>query len=207
MSTTTTPTGDAVTSTRSATVKNILSGLLDIQDKLHVIRAKTGQVGNQKYKYADLGAVWDACRALLKEKGMIIVHDSPPAPDATSVVVRATLHHVESEEWMSSTILIRPRAMTPQEIGSAQTYGRRYTLQALVGIVTDEDDDGKAASKTPASNMKELKSKLRAFFAQYQGEDREELREAATAAQNDGKFDVEFIRGIEKKTGAKILDA
>lgn len=35
---------------------------------------------------------------------------------------------------------------TPQGMGSAYTYGRRYGLAALLGIVADEDDDGNAAS-------------------------------------------------------------
>lgn len=201
------PNGELVATNRSNSIKNILTGLLAVQPQLHVAKNKTGQVGQQRYKYADLAAVWDACRDLLKEKGMIVLHDSTPTPDGLGITITATLHHVDSEEWMSSSITMRPRSMTPQEIGSAQTYGRRYTLASLVGIVVDDDDDGKKATKTPPTNLKELKGHLRTFFAQYQGSDLEELRESATAAQNEGKFDIEFIRGIEKKTGATILPA
>ena len=32
-------------------------------------------------------------------------------------------------------------------MGSAITYGRRYALSAIVGVVSDEDDDGEAAMK------------------------------------------------------------
>jgi hypothetical protein len=35
----------------------------------------------------------------------------------------------------------------PQEIGSALTYARRYSLSALIGIAADEDDDANAAQK------------------------------------------------------------
>ena len=34
---------------------------------------------------------------------------------------------------------------TPQEVGSAITYARRYLFGCLTGIVTDEDDDGAQA--------------------------------------------------------------
>ena len=37
-----------------------------------------------------------------------------------------------------------------QEIGSAITYGRRYLLGCLTGIVTDDDEDGQIANRTTA---------------------------------------------------------
>lgn len=196
--------GDTIATNRSATIKNILSGLLDVQDKLHVAKNKTGQVGNQKYKYADLAAVWDGCRDLLKAKGMIVVHDSPPSATADSITITATLHHVESGEWMSSSITMKPRTMTPQEIGSAQTYGRRYTLASLVGIVVDDDDDGKKATAMPQTDLKKLKASLREALKHYQGEDLEQIRQDCTTAQNEGKFDLAFVKDIVKRTGIKI---
>jgi predicted metal-dependent hydrolase len=45
----------------------------------------------------------------------------------------------------------------PQEIGSALTYARRYSLSALLGIAADEDDDANAASR---SNGKDNTEKL-----------------------------------------------
>lgn len=41
---------------------------------------------------------------------------------------------------------------TAQSVGSAMTYGRRYALTALLGVCPDDDDDGHAASKAPASD-------------------------------------------------------
>jgi len=41
----------------------------------------------------------------------------------------------------------------PQGYGSALTYARRYSLMAACGIAP-EDDDGNAASKTPAKAAK-----------------------------------------------------
>jgi len=38
---------------------------------------------------------------------------------------------------------------TPQAIGSSLTYGRRYLLGCMTGLVTDDDDDGQAAQSTP----------------------------------------------------------
>ena len=33
----------------------------------------------------------------------------------------------------------------PQAVGSAITYARRYALSAMIGIVSEEDDDGESA--------------------------------------------------------------
>ena len=39
------------------------------------------------------------------------------------------------------------KKLTPQQMGSSLTYGRRYTLFPMVGIAgADDDDDGNAAS-------------------------------------------------------------
>ena len=62
-------------------------------------------------------------------------------------VLETRLIHT-SGEWISAVWLL-PSDATPQQMGSALTYGRRYTATALLGIAPDEDDDGKAASKTP----------------------------------------------------------
>lgn len=183
---------------RSQEVTNIIKGLMEVQPKLHVERNKTGQVGNQRYKYADLASVWDSCRELLKDQGMVIMHSSSPNTTNDAITVTATLWHT-SGQWMSSSITMKPRSMTPQEVGSALTYGRRYTLASLVGIVVDDDDDGKKASSTPPAKLKELKAKLRSTLDMYQGEDKELLRQECTAAQKEGKFDEAFALSIFKR--------
>lgn len=43
---------------------------------------------------------------------------------------------------------MKPDKNTAQAIGSAITYGGRYQLTALLGISSEDDDDGNIASKT-----------------------------------------------------------
>jgi len=40
----------------------------------------------------------------------------------------------------------------PQGLGSAITYGRRYTTETLFGITGEDDDDGVAASRSQNSS-------------------------------------------------------
>lgn len=47
----------------------------------------------------------------------------------------------------------------PQKIGSAITYAKRYAIQALTGVVADEDDDGNAASQQPPAALAKAKER------------------------------------------------
>jgi ERF superfamily len=47
-----------------------------------------------------------------------------------------------------------PKDSSPQGQGSAITYLRRYALSAVLGIATEDDDDGNAASSAKREPMK-----------------------------------------------------
>jgi hypothetical protein len=63
-----------------------------------------------------------------------------------------TITHIDSGEIETSEVQIILSKVTAQEFGSFITYMRRYTITAMLGIVTDIDDDGNAASK-PQNNQ------------------------------------------------------
>ena len=94
-------------------------------------------------KYADLTAVWDACREALKANGIAIVQ--APNFEGQEVWLETTLLH-SSGEHITGRYPIRPTKSDPQGYGSALTYARRYSLASMVGVVADDDDDGNAAS-------------------------------------------------------------
>lgn len=90
-------------------------------------------------KYADLASVWEACRGPLTKNGLCVTQ----LLDCTSdgwIVLNTILGH-ESGEFLESCAPIRPAQPTPQGMGSAITYMRRYSLAAIVGVAPEEDDD------------------------------------------------------------------
>ena len=95
-----------------------------------------------KSKYADLASVWDACRAALSANGLAVIQS--PSAEGTRVSVDTLLTH-SSGQWMAGTVSVTAKEDTPQAIGSAITYLRRYALQSFVGV-SPEDDDANAAS-------------------------------------------------------------
>ncbi|MFZ2961396.1 MAG: ERF family protein [Candidatus Ozemobacteraceae bacterium] len=99
-----------------------------------------------KSKYATLAAIMEACRPALSANGIAVVQGTSVEGEPIRVMVTTILSHT-SGEWIKETISIKPMVDNAQGIGSAITYARRYSLAALVGIVSDEDDDGNAASQ------------------------------------------------------------
>lgn len=95
-----------------------------------------------KSSYADLASVWDTIRGPMSRNGLAIVQ--PPMPtDNGHIVIRTILMHT-SGEWISGDLSMVPVKNDPQSFGSAITYGRRYSLMAMLGVAP-EDDDGEGA--------------------------------------------------------------
>lgn len=103
---------------------------------------------NQHFKssYTDLSAIWDAIREPISSNGLAIVQtvNFKPTDKGGEVVVNSMLLH-ESGQWIKDQLSIPIFKVDAQAIGSASTYGRRYSLQSLAGVA-GEDDDGNAAS-------------------------------------------------------------
>ncbi len=97
-------------------------------------------------KYADLSSIMDVCKAPLAEAGIIVMQ--PPASNGDKVSVSTVLMH-SSGQWMACNLEMQPVKGDPQGYGSAITYARRYSLSSMLSI-PQEDDDGNAASRSPA---------------------------------------------------------
>lgn len=96
-----------------------------------------------KKKYADLGAVVQAVKEPFATNGLSYVQF--PIESTGRIGIETILMH-ESGEWLSNSFTVQLSKQDAQGAGSAITYCRRYSLQAIAGIPS-EDDDGNAASK------------------------------------------------------------
>jgi hypothetical protein len=101
-----------------------------------------------KSKYADLASVWEAIRKPLADNGLAITQ-AITETTAASITVETRLLHA-SGEYITSVMSMPTGKGDIQALGSAISYGRRYALSALVGVVSDEEDDGEAAKGAPA---------------------------------------------------------
>lgn len=103
-----------------------------------------------KNHYATLESIWEAAREVLAPNGLSIVQTFD-ATDGRLMNIRTTLMH-SSGQWIAGVLSMAPQQATPQGIGSAITYGRRYSLGSILGIVSEEDDDGNLASQDHAES-------------------------------------------------------
>jgi hypothetical protein len=96
--------------------------------------------GSFSYSYADLADVSAAAMPLLTRHGLAFT--CCPRSTEWGYELTGVLLHVSGGRIEGSLPL---HGNTPQDIGSALTYARRYLLGCMTGIVTDNDDDGRAA--------------------------------------------------------------
>ena len=97
-----------------------------------------------KSKYADLASVWAVARSPLSKNGLSISQVLELLEDGTTRLETILMH--SSGEFLSGSYQIRPLKEDPQSYGSAITYARRYCMSAIIGIVSDVDDDGNTES-------------------------------------------------------------
>lgn len=107
-----------------------------------------------KSKYADLHTVMQACKKPLKDNGLSVVMTYEVENDKNYLVTRL-LH--KSGQWIKGRVLLPPGKGDSQAIGGATTYFRRYSLSALIGLSTYDDDgeeERKAHQKEESRHMK-----------------------------------------------------
>jgi len=130
----------------SESIQAIAPALLKAQKAIGpAIKDKTNPL--YKSKYADLHAVMKACLDALNGNVLVLLQ-TPVHSEDSKVHMTTRLQH-ESGEYMEETFSIPAQKQDPHGYGSACTYLRRFSVSAWLGIVTEEDDDGNAASKSP----------------------------------------------------------
>ena len=92
-----------------------------------------------KNKYVDINALIETVETILLNKGLVLLQPIENGKVYTRIV------DAESKEMIESYIDL-PIGGTPQAMGSAITYFRRYTLQSLLSMQA-QDDDGQLASE------------------------------------------------------------
>lgn len=208
----------------SDSIQGLAKAMSGLQSEIRDAEKDTQGYG---YKYADLYQVLSLIRPLLAKHGLAFTQHVSNADD--KVLIETMVMH-ESGEWMSSEISMPPTPNTKmsaaQSVGSAITYGRRYSLVAIFGITQcTEDDDGanykhREAPKNTTSPAKpqlinkdqemeistllfDSKTDASRFLAAYKVEF---ISQMGLAAYEDAKKKLNNkIQQMNKPTGAEYL--
>jgi len=114
---------------------------------LPVPKASTGQVGNQKFKYAGYAKLMRCVRPALSAHGIIILqplHSREDLAVTTTILAGHGASIVSSFSFKSDFSKKDKNGVVtddPQEFGRHHTYYRRYQLQAMLGLEGDADAD------------------------------------------------------------------
>jgi len=102
-----------------------------------------------KSKYVPLENVVEAIHDIAPKHGLSFVQF--PLNDDTGRVGVSTLLMHESGEWIEfPPVFFEAEKQTPQGYGALITYIKRYSLSAIFGITSDQDDDGNESSQNEA---------------------------------------------------------
>jgi len=111
-----------------------------------------------KSKYSTLAQIWDAAREPMTKNNLTILQNVSTCEQGISVSTR--ICHA-SGQWIEFGPLEIPlNKRDAQSVGSATSYGKRYSLSAAIGVVSEEeDDDAESAMGRKEEKKKEEKQK------------------------------------------------
>lgn len=97
-----------------------------------------------KSKYVPLENVVEVIHEAASKHGLSEM--TYPAQEENAVGVGVIITHSSGQYIKFPPILLKPDKNTPQGIGAAITYARRYALSSAFGIASETDDDANSIS-------------------------------------------------------------
>ena len=142
-----------------------------------------------KTKYADLSSVLESCIEALNQNNICVLQ--PMVTHDSKNYVQTMLLHSSGEYIGSETEIKNKDINNPQAEGSGITYARRYGLQSLISLGSEDDDGNKASRKDNNENKsKNLETKTEVLPDQKSVEeffktvaDRQKLANAYSSAK------------------------
>lgn len=109
------------------------------------VTVQTKQGGKYTFNYTTLAGIMDAIREPFKANGLFVIQDvkterSENSSD-TLLTIKTFIYHT-SGEYLSGGELTVKAAYDMQGLGGQITYLKRYSLSSVLGLATEQDDDG-----------------------------------------------------------------
>jgi len=111
------------------------------REKTVKVETRTG--GTYEFSYAPLDAILTAVRPALAKNGLSVTQRLEDVGGRPGL--RTELRHADGGV-LGASFPLATVPESPQQLGSLLTYLRRYALVALLGVATEDDDDGNTAS-------------------------------------------------------------
>lgn len=139
---------------RSETIGKIAMALAKFNVDVEGI-AKDSVNPHFKNKFASLDTLICNTKPILAKHGLTIMQ-FPVNHENGSVGIETLLMHESGEYIQAETFYLKPVKLDPQGCGSAITYARRYSYQAILNLNMENDDDANACSLEPTPKANKL---------------------------------------------------
>lgn len=133
---------------RSESIDKLVTALaaaqagLSAPPKNRTVNVKTKTGGSYEFSYTTLDCIIEHVRLALTSNGIWFTQTVENTEGRHRLIT--TLLH-SSGQWLASETPLMPSEGGNQAFGSALTYMKRYALAAMLGIASDDDDDGNEA--------------------------------------------------------------
>lgn len=110
---------------------------------------ETAQAGNRTYKYLNLATILKTIKPVFEKYGLAFSQRVAFSNEGEARQFIGTVETIIFDNKEQMVACSYPFFVTgdPQQVGSAITYARRYSLYAVLGIFPDKDDDGAYAKQ------------------------------------------------------------
>ncbi len=180
------------------TQKTLAQIIADIQDEVGNIK-KDSKNPHFKNTYASYEQVLEVLNPILRKHNLVIYHGFGEPIFENQIAVTTEIVNTIKNKGISTTLYIPVSKLDPQMAGSAITYAKRYSILAMLGLGT-EDDDAEGAVVRPQKTNANSYATGTPLTGQI-------TREPVENAVDTGLIsrcrdhDVEMIQKISAKTG------
>lgn len=150
------------------------------------VKTKTG--GSYEFEYTTLDYMIEHVRLALTSKGLWFTQTLEQTDNKYRLIT--TLMH-KSGQWLASETPLMVADQSNQGFGSALTYMKRYALAAMLGIASDDDDDGNSADGHAVAERRE----------------RAPLPEAKPSTMAGRKVEADGVRAAREWVNSKAIPA
>lgn len=175
-----------------------LEALADLQAEMPAV-ARRGKAHNDK-KYARFEDIIETVRAPLQQHGFSLTFRLDQQSDKLRVT--GVLGHRQGHSEQTDIVLAADGSGNKNAVqawGSSVSYGKRYVALALLGIATEDDDDGRAAGAQAANGLISAAqlAELEALMAEHN----------VSAADFCNHYDIGRVADVPARYFAKVVEA
>jgi hypothetical protein len=187
----------------SDTIGELATALAKAQGQIDA--AAKGSVNPHfKSRYADLNSLREAIREPLALNDLSVLQ--LPRMNDKEVEVETMLIH-KSGEFIAETLRMPLGQFTPQAIGSALTYCRRYSLSSILNLAADDDDGNAATVAAPAPVKAVASPELFTAGTKAAASGQQKLTEWWNTLSEADRNSLNSTQRAELKKTASVVDA